>query len=256
MSKTQKVQSIERALSILECFSINETALSILEISEKIDLPRPTIARLVYTLESRGYLMRKGSSKKYSLGMSLFRLGTIVQNSIQLSTVARPILKKLQAISNETVYLDVIDGNYRLCVLSFESNHTIRSVVPVGQRSPLHAGSDGKVLLAYQPEKYINDFIQNSYLKSFTANTITDPERLKKELSIIREKGYSLSYAEYSPDSAGISSPVWDGTGNVVAAISLSLPQYRATEDTVKIYIRELQKASQALSRQLGADMD
>lgn len=255
MGKTQKVQSVERALSILECFSLNDKELSIVEISQKVGLPRPTIARLVYTLEARGYLKRKNKSSKYILGMELFRLGIIVQNNIQLTALAKPILEDLKHKTNETVYLDVLDGFQRLCILSSESDQIIRSVVPSGQSSPLHAGSDGKVLLAYQPADFIDEFIENTGLQAFTENTIADAEALRSELAHIRKNGYSLSYGEFTPDSAGISCPIWDGTGKVVAGISISLPQYRATEENITIFEKELQNAAKALSRQLGADM-
>lgn len=254
VGKMQKVQSLERSLSILECFTVSQPEMSVSEISERIGLPRPTAARLINTLEEHGYLTRNNQSRKYSLGIKLFRLGVIVQNSIQLTTVATPFLKNLQSRINETVYLDVIDGYHRLCILSFESNQAIRSVVPVGQRSPLYAGADGKVLLAYQPEKTVQELIEQTGLRPLTQNTITDRDTLLKELALIREKGYALSFSECSPDSVGISCAIRDGSGQVMAGISISLPQYRANGEIIDTLLQELKQEAKQLSRQLGSD--
>lgn len=253
MKRSSEISSVKKALAILESFNIDEHELTISQLSEKLGFPRPTVARLVLTLTNAGYLKpNSGNLKQYTLGSKLFRLSAVVNSSMQLTKVAAPILKELSEQLGETVYLDILDGYERVCVLSFEGKQLLRTVVPLGQRSPLYAGADGKVILAHQPDEKVKELISRG-LKPFTKNTITDPLELERELSGITANGVAVSYAECTPGSVGIACPVFDKYGEVNAGIGISSPETRINEQLKEAYISGLKEAAQLISRLIGA---
>ena len=250
--KQSGVQSLRRALSILDVFSLEQPQLTIAEICAQVKLPRPTVTRLMQTLLDEGYIVRHAESRKFTLGVKLCRLGAIAQRSRELKEVALPLLRELRDRFGETAYIDVVEGLERHCILSVEGNQSVRIVVPVGQRSLLHAGADGRVLLAFQPEETLKELIKRNGLIAKTNRTITDPEVLKVELARIREQGYAVSYGEWVLGSVAISAPVRDETGKVVAGLSMSVPDYRASEKVLSTYIAAVREAALRLSQALG----
>lgn len=253
VKRSSEISSVKKALAILETFSIDEHEFSVSRLSEKLGFPRPTVARLVHTLTKAGFLKPvSGNRKQYTLGAKLLYLNAVANSSMQLTRVAPPILKELNEQLGETVYLDILDGNERVCIVSFEGKQLLRSVVPVGQRSPLYAGADGKVILAYQPYEKVEELI-NQGLEPLTENTITDPLKLRRELAAIKINGVAISYAECTPGSVGIACPIFNQYGEVNAGIGISSPETRINEQLKETYIFGLKKAAQSISRLLGA---
>lgn len=250
--KSTGVQSLQKALRILEVFTIEEPQLSITDISNKVGLPRPTVTRLISTLEESGYVFRKPDNRKYTLGIKLCRLGSIAQMSWEIKSVALPILRELKDRFKETVYIDIVDGLERLCILSLEGSRSLRTIVPVGQRSPLYAGADGRILLAYQPNQTLEKVINKNNLKAKTDRTINDPELLIKELSKIRQDGYAISYGEWILGSIAISAPIKDHEGNVIASISMSVPDLRIDEENKGCFINAIKEAAVKISKIIG----
>ncbi|GAB6174834.1 IclR family transcriptional regulator [Paradesulfitobacterium aromaticivorans] len=248
--KQSGVQSLRRALGILDVFTFDKSQLSMAEICASVNLPRPTVARLLTTLIDEGYVVR--NFRKYSLGVKLCRLGAIAQRSRELKEVALPVLREMRDCYGETVYIDVVEGLERHCIMSIEGNQAIRIIVPVGQRSPLHAGADGRVLLAYQPEKVIEELIKQKYFTAITDHTITDLKLLKNELQRIRDQGFAVSYGEWVQGSVAISAPIVDETGDVVAGVSMSVPDYRTHEQVIDTYIKAVRDAAVQISKGLG----
>lgn len=249
--KQNGVQSLRRALGILDVFTFEKSQLNIAEICTVVNLPRPTVTRLLATLIDEGYVVRN-PNRKYSLGVKLCRLGAIAQRSRELNEVALPILRELRDRFGETAYIDVVEGLERHCILSVEGNQAVRIVVPVGQRSPLHAGADGRLLLAFQPETTVKELIERNYLVAKTEHTITDIDRLQQELGKIREQGFAVSYGEWVLGSVAISAPVRNETGAVVAGLSMSIPDYRADEQVVATYLEAVREAAWRMSQALG----
>lgn len=246
------VQALERALSILEAFSPPCEELGIAELSERVRLPRPTVSRLVSTLVARGYLRRNPESRKYRLGFKVLSLTAALQAGLRLPEVAAPVLKRLRDELKETVYIDVVDGDERVCVMSFEGLQTVRTFVPVGQRSPLYAGADSRMLLACLSDEEIDAYLARAELKPYTEYTITDKNRLKEEVARSREAGFTFSVAEFNPGSACVSVPLKDFTGESVAALSVSFPVSRANPQTISYYARRLFQGADEISAHLG----
>ncbi|MBC7342491.1 MAG: IclR family transcriptional regulator [Clostridia bacterium] len=239
-SEQRPVRAVERALDILECFT-NTTDLTLMEIAERIDLPASTVYRLVSTLAERGYLMRDGATNRYSLGPSVALLGSKSFKHLDVRKVALPVMKDLVAKTGESVSLYMAIGGKRVCVERVNSPLRLRRVVEVGEQLPLTRGAAGKVLLAY-----LNDSVR-SQVESTEGYTVD-----RGELERIREKGYAVSHGEREEGVSAVAAPVFDTTGSAVAALSMSGPSFRYTEERVGAYVRAIIEGAEAVSRSLG----
>lgn len=252
MSKIPSVQSLERAFALLEAFAPNNSEQGISDLSRRVNLPRPTVSRLVATLESLGYLRQNKETKKYSLGSKLLYLGTVVQAGFNLMDVAAPVLHKLRDELKETVYIDVIDGDERVCIASLPGLHAVRTVVDPGQRSPLYAGADSRMLLSSLFDDQIRAYLKRVRMKPFAPHTVTDPAKLLELIKEIRANGYSFSVGEFHSGSACISAPVRDSSGKIVAALSVSFPEMKAQPHYIESYRSAVTGAALEMSRRMG----
>lgn len=246
------VKALERALDILEAFSLEKSELSLSELSRKVNLSPPTVSRLTQTLIKRGYLIQNASNKKYRLSFKLLDLVAIIHASLDLHQTAFPIMSKLRDKLKETVYLDVIEGDERVCIISLPGIHPVRTVVPLGQRSPLYAGADSRMLLASLDDEEIESYLNRVEFKCFASNTITDKEKLWKEIHLTRLMDMAVSVNEFHPGSACISVPIRDYSTKVIAALSVSFPGSRANKSNIENYAAALRKAARSMSEAMG----
>lgn len=238
-------RSVERALSILDVFLKEKRPLSIADLHRSLDLPKPTVFRLVRGLESFGYLVRKDNdSNKYWLGSKILQLSSIINEKSDLSSLAMPILKKLRDETRETAHLNIIEKDERVCVYCLHGTKEIRYVVNIGDRSPLHLGASAKLMLAYMTDDFINQYIKR--------NQITDSQKLWDQLLKVRKQGYCITVGERSIDGIGVSAPVRDASGKVIAAIAVSAPAARLSREAVERYTLLAVKSAGELSSQLG----
>jgi DNA-binding IclR family transcriptional regulator len=227
MSKMQPVQALERAFVVLETFSCNNRELGITEISNMIKLPKPTVSRLVATMEGLGYLRKNEETKKYLLGSKLLRLGNIAKASYNIREISSAILKKLRDEVRETVFINVIDRNERVCLDCLLGPNVTRITVTIGQRAALYAGADSRMLLASLNDNELEDYLRNTPLKCFTPNTITDPQELRKKIIEDREKGWSFSIGECNRGSACVTAPIKNGEDEIIASLSIAFPELK-----------------------------
>ena len=245
-------KSVEKAIAVLNCFSLERPILGVGKISALTGYTKSTVSRLLTTLQRHGCVERAGGHGKYQLGYRIHlwaNMGTQQQN---LVNIARPVMENLRDICGEEIALYVIEGDRRVCVDRVESLHEIAKVGPVGTYYPLHAGASGKVLLAYLPEDQRNAIIVKHSLEKFTSLTITDSNKLDKDLKDIRNKGYAVSRGEREPDAFSVTAPIWDAGGRVVASISISGPNFRLTDKQLKKNINDIRTASSKISYKLG----
>ncbi|WP_339164902.1 IclR family transcriptional regulator [Siminovitchia sp. FSL W7-1587] len=248
-------QSVVKALQLLDYFTEGETDLSLREISERSGLPKPTAYRLLSSLEYMGFLTKNKHSDqdvRYRLGLKLLELGGIVADQLELRKVAKPLMKKLQADINETVHLVVREGNEAVYIEKVESNHALRLYTRVGRRSELSLGSGPKLLLAYMPKQEQEKVISQMSFERFTDNTVVDAEELLKKIEEIRSNGFSISYGEQDVGTVGISYPVYNRKGSVVAALSVSGPVTRLSGEHKKYAQIKTEETARNISMELG----
>jgi len=238
------VQSLERAIDVLEALARAERALGVGEVAEATRLPQGTVHRLLQTLQARGYV-RRAESRKYSLGTGAVRLGTAAQGALARS--ARPHLAELVRLSGETANLAVLEGDDVVYVEQVSSPHTLRMFAEVGRHVPPHSTAVGKVLLAALPRDRVVALLQRTGLPARTPATITRVEDFLAELDRTLERGWAADEEEQETGVRCVAAPV-GRDGHVVAALSVSGPADRFTTAVSDKLIPAIQEAG----RQVG----
>ncbi|HHW43509.1 MAG TPA: IclR family transcriptional regulator [Desulfotomaculum sp.] len=250
------VGAVEKALNILNRFSQQKPEWSLAELARELELSKPTILRLLNTLEKYGYVSRNRVTRKYRLGMRLFDLVGIVLSQIEVRAVALPVMREIMGKVDEAVYLNVISGEERVCIEFLDCSHTIKASVNIGQRSPLYVGASALVLLAFQKERDREKLINGLELKPFTDSTITSKQKLRQRLEEIRRKGYAVSWGERNAGLVSLSVPVFDRHAEVAASLSIGLPDARAEPEKLDLCVKLLLEGGKAISRQMGCRID
>jgi len=246
------IQSIKRAVQILNSFTLKEDELGVTELSERLNLHKSTIHRILVTLEDESLVIKNQITQKYRLGIKLFELGFLVQDQMEIRDYALPIMRELAQKTEESIDLNIISDGKRVSIEKIESSHDIRRIIQLGKNLPLYCGGSGKVLLAFLPDEEIDKIIQKEKLIPFGPNTITDPVKLKEHLIEIRKKGYAISYEERVLGSISIGAPIWNYQGEVVASLSISGPISRFTKKKIPMLISLVKEAAQKISASLG----
>ena len=247
----KQIESVDKALTILECFSDVEPELSLKQISEKTGLYKSRILRLCGTLTARGFLIRMQGSI-YRLGPRLMMLGKIYERSNTLISLARPVLRELASLTGESTKLFVVEGKKRICLVREMGTYPLQYAINEGQSLELYAGAGGKVLLAYASEE-LRQEILNTTLHRLTPATIVARDRLEQEFEHIRKRGYASSKGEMVPEVAGMSAPVFDHENKVVAALTIAGPIQRFSRDRSKEILEHLKASAHKLSQLLGS---
>ena len=217
------VNSVIRAFSLLEIFSLKRSELTISEIKAETGLPLSTIHRLLATMEQVGYIRQNAENGKYRLGLRIFILGSRVKMTSELQTIAEPIMKRLSEKYNETVHLATeLDGEV-LCLKKVEASHHISVTPDAGGSAALYCTSVGKCLMAFADDARRQELLGAIKLVGFTPFTMTDKEVLIRQLADIRRDGYAVDNQELEVGLICVGAPIWDHAGSCIAAISLSM---------------------------------
>ncbi len=247
-----KVQSLERAFCILDCFTIDHPELGVREAARLAGLSSSTTGRLLAALKAAGVVSQNPATHAYSLGPRVLVWAGVYTHSIDVRSAALELMHELHRTTRETISLYILDGNDRICVERLESPQNVRIVSRVGLRLPLYAGSAGKVLLAFLPPTRRDEILSSSNLVPLTSNTITDPAAIQAEVEKIRRQGYAVSYGEWLLDASGVAAPIFDHRGDVIAALTISGPSQRFTRDKVKEYTEKIVPVAGQISIAMG----
>lgn len=247
-----QVQVLDRALGILDSLSNEGPELGPAELSERLELHKSTVHRLLMVLERHRLIERKPQNGKYRLGMKLFELGSQAVAQLDLRERAQPYLERLVLETGETAHICVLNGDRMLSIANVESPRTLRTPSAVGRRAPLHCTSVGKALLAFLPKGEADELIKKCELTRYTGCTLTTPARLKAELKLIRRRGYAMDNEETEEGLRCIGAPVWDYSGKIVAALSIAGPVFRLTEKRIPTVSQVVLGAAKHLSEELG----
>ena len=247
----KQIESVDKALGILECFSDSDQELSLKQLSEKTGLYKSRILRLCGTLMAHGFLIRQEGSL-YRLGPKLMMLGKVYERSNTLISIARPILRELASITGESAKLFVIQGSKRVCLVREKGTYPLSYHVEEGESFELYAGAAGKSLLAYSSREFRDQVLGERVLQRLTPTTIVERSRLEKEFAAIRERGYATSNGEIFPEVSGMAAPVFDHENRVCAALTIAGPSQRFTEERRQEMRDSLLAAARRLSQLLG----
>lgn len=224
------LKSAGNILAVLACFSVRKPRWTLTELSRTLNLGKSTVFRNLGTLEAHGFLIRDDATGEYRPAILMWEIGAAALIEGGLTETSKRFLPILSDRTGETAYCSVLDGRDVIHIDVFVARHPIRLHANIGDRFPAHAVAGGKVLLASLPDAAVDTYV-NGGLPSFTQNTVTDPELLRRELATIRQQGFALNRGERQDYVIGAAAPVRDHTGKVIAAISSAGPSIRATDD-------------------------
>jgi len=224
------VRVIERAMCILGCFDDEHPERGLSEIAQMVNLPAPTVLRILATLQSAGYVERSAGGQKYRLGPRLVEMGLSILRRLPVRREAKPFMVELARRFEETCDLSVFTGSDMLCVEVAQSERTLRIAANAGYRSPLHCTASGKAFLAHIPSEEAIAML-STRLQRYTERTLTSPQRVMEQLAEIRVRGYAIDDAEFRPEVRAVAAAILDREGRAIAAIGIPAPVGRMDDE-------------------------
>lgn len=246
-----KVKSLSKAITLLDILSSEDDGMKLSALSARSGYPKSTVHALLSTMRDRG-LVSQSDNGAYTLGIKLFEYGAAVSRGFDISSLAHPYLERLSALTGSTAVISMLDNKG---VVSFDHAFPaggVRVMPEIGVRLPLHATSQGKLMLAYLPQRSRDSLIKKQRLVSFTPHTITDVDLLRRELASVSEQGYAVEDGEYKIGLRAVSAPVFDSTGALRYALTTVGFFRRAVSEDFLNAVRNTAEQAKKLSSALG----
>ncbi|GAA4396668.1 IclR family transcriptional regulator [Ornithinibacter aureus] len=244
-SPSGTVQSVDRAVTILELLAVHGTA-GVTQLARDLGVHKSTASRLVAALERRRLVEQVEERGAYRLGVGVLKLAGATTARLDLTQEARPVCRRLAAETGETVNLAVLAGGAVLYVDQVSGTSTLSSYNWVGQHIPIHATSNGKVLVSEFEGADLTRVLGE--LIAYTPSTVTDRTRLDSELALVREQGFAIATDELDVGLTAVAAPVRDAHGDVVASVSVSGPSFRFDEDRIAEIVPLVRTATTEIS--------
>ena len=246
------IKSINRALQVLELFSLEKPEWGVTEISKALNIYKSNVHNILSTLAEKSFVGKDPKTDKYKLGIKFFELGSVVIKNMDLRRIAHPYIEKLSKEFNETVHLGVLDKGRVVSIEREESDKGLCSHIEIGKRTPLHCTAVGKAIMAYLSKDKVAAIVEGKGLKKYTENTITNKEELEKELLKIRKQGYSVDNMEHEEGVRCVAGPIRDYTGKVIASMSVSGPAFRINENNIPNIVKKDKGYCNCISEEMG----
>ena len=247
------IQSVSRALDILEAFTATEGELGVTELSRRLKLHKNNVFRLLATLETRGYVEQDKESGSYRLGMKTFEVASIFTHHLGLVRQARPVLAQLAQATGEAAYLGVLDGPSVVSVDMVDTVQPVRVVTHLGRRVAAHAAALGKAQLAFRSREEREEMWKLQTPASLTGRTLVDPLRLDEELARVVGREWALEDEELEPGVRGLAAPIRDYARRVVGAIGVRGPAFRLPLERIETeLVPRVRAAARDVSKRLG----
>ncbi|MDQ0455616.1 IclR family transcriptional regulator [Rhizobium paknamense] len=261
VKESGSVQSIHRALTILERLGACEDGLTLKEVALQVALPPSSTHRILTTLQRQRFVRFDPATMCWSVGVQAFLVGNAFARSRDMVTLAIPFMRRLMVASGETVNFFMLDGSEVVCMAQVQSQHTVRAISRPGGGAEMHRSAAGKMILAHMTDEEVAAILERKGMARYTDHTITTPEALRSELAKIRQRGFSVDNEEFSLGLRCIAAPIHDETGSVYAAVSIAGPANRITEartqamgELVEICARSVTSEFGGSASSLGSD--
>ncbi len=243
------IQSVDRAAAILEILARDGEA-GVTEVARELGVHKSTASRLLAALDRRELVTQDTARGRFRLGVGIVRLAGAAARRLDLVQESRPVCRALAQEVGETVNIAILSGRDALYLDQVAGPAALSPHNWAGQRIPLHATSDGKVLLAYLPANEIAGHLVP--LQRFTDHTITTGSELTRALAEVRQHGYATAVEELEEGLTAVAAPVRDAEGRVIASISASGPSFRIPTDRIPALAGSVRRAAAEVSRRLG----
>lgn len=248
-------QSVKKALGLLDLFTEEKPEITLKEIADLSGVPKPTVYRLLTTLEACGFLYKTKDNvhdSRYRLGLKLLELGQMVSNQLELREISLPFMEQLAIDINEVIHLVIIHQNEATYIEKVDSTRALRLYTRVGKSLPLYVGSGPKLLLAFLTKERQAEILGGSSFRTYIQEHNRNTENFQSELKTIRETGYAYSVGEQDADTTGISYPLYNHLNEVVAALAVSGLSSHFTGDNLCTIKQKTRMIAETISGQLG----
>ena len=244
--------TLSRAIQLMDCFTKEDPYLGVREAARMTGFTSSTTGRIMVSLRDLGLLVQDTETRQYTLAGKVLAWAEVYSATVDVRRVAQPFIFDLQRLTGETISLYILEGAERVCVERLESEQNVRVVARVGRYLPLHAGSAGKLFLAYLPEEKREEILANETREPFTPYTLTDLAQLREQIQIIRQQGYAISHGEGTIDASGVAAPIFNQRGQIIAALTVSGPTQRFIPETLDKFTKASTRTALQISRLLG----
>jgi DNA-binding IclR family transcriptional regulator len=245
------VQSVDRAVSVLEMLArLGEAGVT--DLATDIGVHKSTVSRLLAALEEHELVEQAHERGKYRLGFGILRLANAVSGQLDITQQGREICERLAVEVGETVNIAVLRSHYAVNVEQARGPTSIGTHNWVGELTPLHATSSGKILLTSMSADARRELLTEAGLARYTEHTITAMDDLDRLLATIVRDGYAISVEELEKGLTAVAAPICDHTGTVIAALSVSGPVYRLTEDRARELAPAVVSAAASVAERMG----
>jgi DNA-binding IclR family transcriptional regulator len=245
-----QVQSVDRALAVLDLLA-QRGEVGVTELAAELTVHKSTAFRLVTALERRQLVEQVGDRGKYRLGLGILRLAAATTGRLEVTREGQGVCERLARELGETVNIAILDDGSAINVLQEFGNAAVGSRNWIGRRTALHATSSGKVLLAFADET-LRKAVLAEPLARHTALTVTDPAELRRQLDETVRRGWAGTNEELEVGLTAIAAPIRDGSGKVVAAVSVSGPSFRLTPESFQDVAPQVIEGAAEISTRLG----
>ncbi len=243
------ITSLERGLTVLECFSRETPEMTISEISAITDLNPAVVRRCLYTLLHLGYVGKKG--KLFLLRPQVMNLGSAYLESTNVEEAFRPTLQELSDLTGDSAALSVMIDDDIIFLVYVSTIHTIHYYVGVGKRCPAYVTALGRSLLAFQPKEALEEYFKRVVLRRYTDKTVTSITKLKTLVNEARRQGYCCVLGELDPQIVSLAMPVFNAEGEAIASINCSTSTTRASAETMLERLPLLREAARKIEMEL-----
>ncbi|WNO74507.1 IclR family transcriptional regulator [Streptomyces sp. AM8-1-1] len=248
--KASAVQSVDRAVSVLESLARHGEA-GVTEIADELGVHKSTAFRLLGVLENRGLVTQSKDRGKYCLGAGMLRLAGAAAVRLDISQEGTPLCRELADEVGETVNIAILDDDAAVNVAQARGAASVTTYNWLGRRTPLHATSSGKVLLAHAPTA-VRERLFAAGLERYTERTVTSPADLDSQLAEAAGQGFAIAAEELEIGLNAVAAPVYTHDGTVIGAISASGPAYRLGEELLPKLAKRTMAVAEELSRRMG----
>lgn len=246
MVQTEKlgdsVRAVDRALEILLAFTASDHKLAASELLKRVDLSRPTLYRLLRTLEHNGFIVSTGDPQKFQLGPSVAHLAHVWTSSLDIAAIAQPMMRRLWEKTSETVALLMHQGDSRVCVAELPSAQPLSFKRGVGYIESVALGASGRAILAYVPDP--KSYLMRSPQLNIDATLV--------ELEVIRKTGYAISKDELIQGAVAVAAPFFMENDLAVGSLAVFGPSARVDQEQIEVIAKLLKEEAKNLSKVLG----
>ena len=247
-----KIQSVHRAIDIINLFESLRPSLSLTQIANALNLNKGTAYGLISSLEQRDLLRKNPHTKHYKLGPRLYELGLIFSSTLEINQFSSGPAHELAEKTQQTPRIAVLEGDFAFITLYAMPGMQTNMVSQIGPKLPLFCTAIGKALLAFGDPQFLEGYLSRTKLVKYTEDTNTDPKKLQKEIEASIARGYATGHGGFQKGRAGIAAPILGYENKLEGALAISGKTEEILGEKMDWYVEEVLSTATGISKSMG----